>query len=264
LYKNGTLVGSASCTPGTLNNFDIGNNSGGDTNYGWQGYLDEFRTSNSVRSADWIKTEYNNQSSPSSFVSVGITQEVKVVTTVEQPVIKETAGPSISGGAPSVTFSNTPSVVYSSSGGGGGTSVTTGIKTTNTTTATTNTTSVGGAGISLTRDLISGAKGTDVATLQNALISMGYLSAGNNTGFYGPLTLAAVKQYQQAKGLAGPGDRGWGNVGPQTRAFLAKASGQTTTTTLTPVQKAAIQAQINSLLTLVAKLMTQLQAMQGR
>jgi len=34
------------------------------------GSLDEFRISNNARSADWITTEYNNQSSPSTFYSV--------------------------------------------------------------------------------------------------------------------------------------------------------------------------------------------------
>ena len=35
------------------------------------GYLDESRFSNTARSADWIKTEYNNQSSPATFYTVG-------------------------------------------------------------------------------------------------------------------------------------------------------------------------------------------------
>jgi hypothetical protein len=34
--------------------------------------LDEVRVSNTVRSADWIRTEYNNQNAPSSFYSVGL------------------------------------------------------------------------------------------------------------------------------------------------------------------------------------------------
>jgi hypothetical protein len=35
------------------------------------GQLDELRVSNSARSADWIVTEYNNQSSPSTFTTIG-------------------------------------------------------------------------------------------------------------------------------------------------------------------------------------------------
>jgi len=37
----------------------------------FNGTLDEARLSNTVRSADWIVTEYNNQSSPSTFYTVG-------------------------------------------------------------------------------------------------------------------------------------------------------------------------------------------------
>ena len=37
----------------------------------WAGSEDEGRVSNAVRSTDWIQTEYNNQSSPSTFFSVG-------------------------------------------------------------------------------------------------------------------------------------------------------------------------------------------------
>ncbi|HTL39673.1 MAG TPA: LamG-like jellyroll fold domain-containing protein, partial [Methylomirabilota bacterium] len=35
------------------------------------GIIDEVRISNAARSADWIKTEYNNQNSPSTFYSLG-------------------------------------------------------------------------------------------------------------------------------------------------------------------------------------------------
>lgn len=37
----------------------------------WNGQLDEARVSTGVRSADWILTEYNSQSNPASFASVG-------------------------------------------------------------------------------------------------------------------------------------------------------------------------------------------------
>jgi hypothetical protein len=35
------------------------------------GTLDEVRVSKTARSADWVKTEYNNQNSPSSFYALG-------------------------------------------------------------------------------------------------------------------------------------------------------------------------------------------------
>ncbi len=37
----------------------------------FRGYFDEARVSNTARSADWILTEYRNQSSPSTFLSAG-------------------------------------------------------------------------------------------------------------------------------------------------------------------------------------------------
>lgn len=43
----------------------------GDTNSRFLGSLDEVRLSTSARSADSIKTEYNNQNNPSSFYSIG-------------------------------------------------------------------------------------------------------------------------------------------------------------------------------------------------
>ena len=46
-----------------------GNPSGGGSP--WSGSYDEFRISSIARSSDWITTEYNNQSSPSTFESFG-------------------------------------------------------------------------------------------------------------------------------------------------------------------------------------------------
>jgi hypothetical protein len=40
----------------------------------YKGKLDEFRISKVARSAGWISTEYNNQNSPSTFLSVGLQQ----------------------------------------------------------------------------------------------------------------------------------------------------------------------------------------------
>lgn len=50
----------------------------GDTSqdFPWNGSLDEVRISNTVRSANWITTEYNNQSAPSSFYTVGTEQAI--------------------------------------------------------------------------------------------------------------------------------------------------------------------------------------------
>lgn len=45
-------------------------NRGTDNARNWSGSLDEFRIANVIRSVDWILTEYNNQSSPSTFYTV--------------------------------------------------------------------------------------------------------------------------------------------------------------------------------------------------
>jgi hypothetical protein len=50
-------------------NWRFGMNTSGDHQY--NGVMDEARISNTVRSADWIKTEYNNQNSPATFYTVG-------------------------------------------------------------------------------------------------------------------------------------------------------------------------------------------------
>ncbi|MDO8561601.1 MAG: peptidoglycan-binding protein [bacterium] len=75
----------------------------------------------------------------------------------------------------------------------------------------------------ITRSLSWGARGTDVTALQQSLISLGYLASGNATGYFGPLTRAALRQFQCAKNLICSGNEystGWGNLGPRTRAAL--------------------------------------------
>ena len=66
----GTSSGSASSTS---NNIYMGEYGGG--GYLYQGLLDEVRISNTVRSAAWIATEYNTESSPATFLSEGAQQK---------------------------------------------------------------------------------------------------------------------------------------------------------------------------------------------
>ena len=74
-YVNGTVQsGTSASTPIAPNaRATIGNQfDGSNLPYRYfNGSVDEARISSSVRSADWITTEYNNQSSPSTFYSVG-------------------------------------------------------------------------------------------------------------------------------------------------------------------------------------------------
>jgi len=83
----------------------------------------------------------------------------------------------------------------------------------NTTPTNTNTTPQFG-----TQTLKSGSTGTQVKALQQALISLGFLS-GTADGDYGPATMVAVEKFQVAKGLAEDGV-----AGPATLAALQKAT----------------------------------------
>ena len=77
VYVDGLLDNSASRT-GNIDTItqvvEIGHNTvyspANDTN-SFTGYIDEARISNTARNADWIKTEYNNQTSPATFYAYG-------------------------------------------------------------------------------------------------------------------------------------------------------------------------------------------------
>lgn len=70
LYVDGQLAAQSNTVQNANGNgtCEIGNNSVSET---FPGLIDELRISSVARSADWIGTEYNNQSSPSSFYSLG-------------------------------------------------------------------------------------------------------------------------------------------------------------------------------------------------
>jgi hypothetical protein len=74
-YVNGvqTPLTNASTPNAVATRFTIGNelDSANSPYRFFDGIIDEVRISSSARSADWIKTEYNNQSAPSSFYTVG-------------------------------------------------------------------------------------------------------------------------------------------------------------------------------------------------
>jgi hypothetical protein len=82
------------------------------------------------------------------------------------------------------------------------------------------------ASATFTRDLTVGSTGSDVTALQNWLASKGYFS-GTATGYYGPVTKAAVAAYQAANGITPAA----GYFGPVTRAKVNGMAGSTTTTT---------------------------------
>lgn len=77
---------------------------------------------------------------------------------------------------------------------------------------------------SLGGEVSPGSRGDSALQLQKFLISQGYLSSDSATGFYGPLTVAAVQMMQKARGVVSQGSpdtTGFGSVGPKTRAAIA-------------------------------------------
>ena len=75
LYSNGipvlTAPQSGSIDYGTSKDLDIGSRSPYNTGEAINGLIDEARVSTVTRTADWVATEYANQSNPSLFVSLG-------------------------------------------------------------------------------------------------------------------------------------------------------------------------------------------------
>lgn len=75
----------------------------------------------------------------------------------------------------------------------------------------------------LTRMLAFGSRGNDVFALQQFFVSQGLLSSDSLTGYFGPLTQAAVRQWQTQQSIVSSGTAattGFGVVGPRTRAAI--------------------------------------------
>jgi parallel beta-helix repeat protein len=72
LYKDGAPIGSA--TPGGTLDADTGAHFSSNSEV-MDGSIDEVRVSSVARSADWIETEFNNQSAPASFYTVGSAED---------------------------------------------------------------------------------------------------------------------------------------------------------------------------------------------
>ncbi|MEK7133973.1 MAG: peptidoglycan-binding domain-containing protein [Patescibacteria group bacterium] len=76
----------------------------------------------------------------------------------------------------------------------------------------------------LWRSLSRGTNGPDVQSLQRYLAWQGFLSSDSSTGFFGPLTEGAVRDWQASRSIVSSGDAastGWGVVGARTRAAIA-------------------------------------------
>ncbi len=75
------------------------------------------------------------------------------------------------------------------------------------------------------RNIKLGTKGNDVLELQKKLRKEGFFTYPTNTGYFGPVTLRAVRAYQKAHGIDQTGF-----VGPITRKSLNSLSSNTETT----------------------------------
>lgn len=90
-------------------------------------------------------------------------------------------------------------------------------------------------------DLTLGSTGEDVTELQKVLVAGGFLKIEAPTGYFGPMTQAAVTLYQVAHGIT-PAS---GYVGPRTRAALN--AGTTSTTTTVEQQIADLMEKVKTL-----------------
>jgi hypothetical protein len=93
--------------------------------------------------------------------------------------------------------------------------------------------SVLGTASPISRALSRNTDNADVKRLQQILnsdpdtriTSTGVGAPGNESTVFGKMTEDAVKKFQQKYGIAGPGDSGYGSVGPKTRAKLNEVGG---------------------------------------
>ena len=163
--------------------------------------------------------------------------------------------PAFSSGATiekNLSFITTVATPVQPSGGGGTTTVTTPVSTSTPLTLATTTPMIpptgqvlGIATFNFTKDLKLGSQGTDVTELQKKLTQEG-VYPGPITGYFGQLTLKAVKTYQNKVGVSATGF-----VGPLTRAQLngSQVAGVSTVNVDTiKAQIASLQAQLVILL----------------
>ena len=74
---------------------------------------------------------------------------------------------------------------------------------------------LGTSTVQFVNNLSQGMTSNEVKQLQEALRAKGFFTFRTSTGFFGPITLAAVKAFQSSKGIPETGF-----VGPLTRAAL--------------------------------------------
>ncbi len=129
----------------------------------------------------------------------------------------------------------------------------------------TGTTRTSPSAVNIKRQLGKGSKGDDVKELQTFLSADKELyPEGDATGFFGSATQRAVGRFQVKYGLTKPGQVGYGEVGPKTRAKLkelpsmkAESSSQTApaeSSTASGVSREALNKQIDETLKRIEEL----------
>lgn len=109
---------------------------------------------------------------------------------------------------------------------------------------------LGASTFNFKRDLRFGSKlSPDVLELQKILVAKGFLAADGATGYFGQMTFAAVKKYQQANGIDPTGF-----VGPATRAKLNGGTTPIATVPATPSVQGASTFQFSRDMQLGSKL----------
>lgn len=94
-------------------------------------------------------------------------------------------------------------------------------------------------GVLMPKPLQFRVSGSEVTALQNFLVKNGFLTSDNITGYFGPVTVAAVKTFQKSQGLEETG-----GVGPKTRALID--AGVVASTTVKNVIPAPANASVNA------------------
>lgn len=105
LYRDGVQIDTSKGTGAITNDNQIWQiGSSGNNSAYWDGIIDEVRISKAPRGADWIKTEYLNQSNPAGYMSFGV-EEGGVQPTATPTVSVPTATPTV---IPTATTIPTP------------------------------------------------------------------------------------------------------------------------------------------------------------
>jgi len=166
------------------------------------------------------------------------------VAPVVEPAVVDTTSTASSSGSSSTGSSSSTSETVTSTAPTAASTVTAPVVTTTVSVAAPVAASIVSS-YTFTIPLALGSKEASVTELQKRLTSEGVYS-GPITGYFGSLTLAAVKKYQENNGISKAGQAGYGNVGPATRAKL-NASVGTSSVQTSSASIESLQAQLQAL-----------------